>query len=237
MPPSKSRRGMTRRTSTRSIPRQVVTMTQVEAFEARLSRGGDSCVVRSKVLGTLAATTTPGAFLNFSPNLGGAPYAFGSRQASIAQNFADYRIKSVIVKFLSSVTCALGILDDSSNAEGDAPATTSDVLELRCSASCLAGQTTPSVFQYTPAGELRWFKTYTGSSGSDQRFVNSGVLFAGLASGPGTISYELDVTVVYKGAVDNSSFNLVQSSHPSPSGALTTSAQGYVPSRLASRNA
>jgi hypothetical protein len=179
-------------------------MTPSEAFEANLTQGGDSCVFRAKILGTATLTSTPSVVLAISPpNL-------GARIAAAGQLFSDYRVKSLLVKFIdtasgtgSSGLSALGFLDDASGAEGDAPTSLGGVVELRCSATSLFNTTIPSNLFYKPTNPRMWYKTYAGSSGSDQRLVVPAILFGAAAAN--TVSYEMDIEVVFKGAVDLSS--------------------------------
>jgi len=179
-------------------------MTQQEAFEANLARGGDNCVVRSKLLFAVATTTTPSVALAITPS------ALGGRQATIGAVFSDFRVKQIVVKFLApdtgssvSFTVVMGFLDDASGAEGDAPTTAAGVLELRCSGSSLASSTVPTQFTYKPTDTKKWFKTYPGSSGSDQRLVVPAELYiAQLSATSAPVAVELDIEIVYKGAVD-----------------------------------
>jgi hypothetical protein len=129
----------------------------------------------------------------------------GARQANVGGIFSDFRIKQITVKCTSGgATAAVGFLDDSSGAEGDAPTNIFDVLELRCSASLLAyGAVPPTEFFYTPVDTKRWYKTNPGASGSDPRNVIPAVLYASTAGSPSSaVTIELDITIVYKGATD-----------------------------------
>jgi hypothetical protein len=172
-------------------------MTQAEAFEAKLSTGGDSCVIRSKLL--------------LNPNTAGAsvasiveftPIQLGGRQLAAAQLFTLFRVKEAIVKFSigtpSSSFATLGVLDDAI-AEPDAPTSLGGVLELRASGSYLALSTVPTVFRWVPGDTSLWYHTSVGSTGSDPRLVIPGVLYGGTGAA-GSLVIEVDITIVYKGA-------------------------------------
>jgi hypothetical protein len=179
----------------------MVAMTQAEAFEASLSRGGDSCVVRSKVLGSVNVLSGVGQFiLSLNPLVN--PGLVGNRQAQIAGVFAMYRLKQVIVKFTaaSGTSASLGFLDDSSGAEGDAPPDVSAVSELRCSGTFLNNSTLPTSFRFVPVDTRKWYYSFTGTVGD--RFVSPGILYAGVSGGAASVFYEIDFEYVYKGAVD-----------------------------------
>lgn len=173
-------------------------------------------MIRSKISGTILTGSTPTPVLTFSPTFGG----LGSRQQSIASVFTDFRIKDAVIRFLVSPGAngsisAMGVLDDSSGGEGDAPVNYQDVTELRCSATSFGGQTVPVQFRYSPTNKTLWYKTYNGSG--DPRFVSPGVLYVSTNTGTGTnqFAYELDVTIVYKGAVDINSNGLAMTQQES----------------------
>jgi len=177
-------------------------MTTTQAFESSLSRGGDSCVVRSKQLLQPTVGTTPTLILNINPA------GLGGRQTAIGAVFSDFRVKNVLVRFIGSTTAtsipetvAVGFLDDSSGAEGDAPTNANDILELRCSGVSLGATTVPTEIVYRPVNSQLWYKTFAGASGSDPRLTTPAVLYAASAAA-GAASIEVDVTIVYKGAVD-----------------------------------
>jgi len=192
-----------RRARQNKTPLNVISMTQSEAFEASLARGGsDSCCIRGKFVGQISSlVSSPTPLLNINP------LAFGARFASVASCFALYRIKEIIVKFvaLGNVNyAALAFLDDATGTEGDQPPNFQAMLELRCSGSSFPGDTSATYFKYVPADAKKWYQVYAGASGSDPRNVNSAVLFgsAGINSSTTSIYYELDISVAYKGAVD-----------------------------------
>jgi hypothetical protein len=203
-------------------------MTQSEAFEANLARGGDSCVVRSKILFNAAVTNTPTAILSLNPLS-----SLGARQNNIAAAFTDFRIKQVVIKFLCSTSTqfvALGFVDDATSIEGDAPTSTGGVSELRCSGSSLAGVTVPTTFVFRPADTRFWYKTYNSGSGADPRFAIPAVLYA--SAGPNStttqLSLEVDATIVYKGAVDvGAGVHVVIPSSPTAPPAAATTVGGY----------
>lgn len=178
-------------------------MTQSEAFEAKLARSSDRTVVRSKFVFAATVGTTPSILLTISPT------ALGSRQAAVGTLFTDYKIQSLVLKFASFATAAsfavVGFLDDASGAEGDAPANTQDVSELRCSASNFTIETVPTFFQYIPV-QKTWYKTFSGSTGSDQRLVVPSVLYGAANAANTGIQIEVDCVLAYKGAADTGSF-------------------------------
>jgi len=179
----------------------VITMTPSEAFESRLSRRDTSTVV-SKLLLASSITATPSVILSLIPQ------TLGVRHASFSALFARYKLNFVRFKFfLNSTTSsgngALGVLDDASTAEGNAPTSASGVLELRCSASNFAQQTTPTEFVWRPKPSL-WLFCQQGASGSDPRLTVSGLVY-GATSGSGStgiFNTEIDISVSYKDAVD-----------------------------------
>ncbi len=174
-------------------------MTQSEAFEATLATSSDATVIRAKLFLTPTTATTPTVVTAFDP------VSLGGRLAAVSGIYSSYRFKQIVVKFLTvpgSGSVSLGALDDASGAEGDAPSTISGVQELRCSGSSMQGVTVPTDFVWRPVDTALWFKTFAGSSGSDQRLVIPAILYAAGASGTPQFSLELDITCVFKGAVD-----------------------------------
>jgi len=199
-------------------------MTQVEAFEANLSRGGDSCVIRSKFLVTppLPVVPSTNAITYFNPG------GLGSRQVAASSLFSSFRIKEIIVKFTGITNSTVGenpiapivvgVLDDATG-ETDSPNNIQDLLELRCSASYLPGQLTSAYFRWTPVDNTIWYKTFGPTS---DRFVTPGILFAG-STQLGQAFIEIDATVVYKGAVDTlATFELPNPPTPPVSGSKLT---------------
>lgn len=171
-------------------------MSQSEAFERSIARN-DRSTLTGKLLNTATTTATPSVILSIEP-LGLSP-----RTVAFAALFAEYHINYLRVKFISStaVNSALGVLDDASGAEGDAPSSVSGVLELRCSASSLATQTVPTEFTYTQKASSFWLKTYPGASGSDPRLAVAGLLY-GASSSSASVSIEVDYSITFQGAVD-----------------------------------
>jgi hypothetical protein len=184
------------------------------SFEASLARGGDSFSLRGKLLtSAFSIGPTPNAIFALTPlNL-------GPRAAALSAIFARYRFKFIRFKFIGSIQnsttgassgigqIGLGVLDDSSTAEGDAPTTVSGLLECRCSGTNMSTQTVTTEFVWMPVDKSKWYYTYTGATGSDVRFTSPGVLYAGstVASGAGintACEIEVDYSVVFSGAVD-----------------------------------
>jgi len=145
------------------------------------------------------------------------PLNLGSRAAGLAAVFARYRFKYVRFKFLGNIAnssfpsiigiVVLGILDDSSTAEGDAPTTATALTELRCSGTNMSTQTVPTEFVWQPVDKSKWYYTYTGATGSDVRLASPGVLYVGSTIAPGSgvttaVDVEIDYAVVFSGAVD-----------------------------------
>jgi len=173
-------------------------MTQSEAFVAKLAGSSDATVIRAKLLLSPSASVTPSSVLSFDPT------AMGGRLAAMAGIYSNYRIKSILMKFLTTgATIAVGAIDDASGAEGDAPTSVSGVLELRCSGSSFQLESIPTEVLYQPVDKSLWYKTFTGSSGSDQRLVVPAILYAATTSDGATpFQIELDCVYVFKGAVD-----------------------------------
>jgi len=180
-------------------------MTQSEAFEANLARGGDACVIRSKLFATMGLGTSPGLILTIAPQSGN----LGDRHQLVSNVFSDFRVKQIVVRFLgatntgtgSSSLAILGWLDDADTDEGDAPTILSDILEMRCSATNFQNQTTPTEFIYRPTDTKLWYKCSAGHSGSDPRWTYPARLFGG-SNVSSNVQVELDISIVYKGAVD-----------------------------------
>jgi hypothetical protein len=199
--PSNSRR-RTRKGSAKgnSIPRPVISMTQAEAFERSVVRGGDATCLRGKVLVNSTGSTTPGNVLTIHPA------SLGARSLALCGIFSRYRFKYVRFKFLSSPATlgqtALGVYDDATSAEGQPPTTLSGITELRASGTSLYGQTVPTSFEWFPADRNLWYYTQPGVSGSDFRLYSSGVLYLGGTASSVAVGIEFDYCVVFKGAVD-----------------------------------
>jgi hypothetical protein len=173
-------------------------MTPSQAFENSLARSSDSFCLRGKLLQTYSSAATAIAVLNLTPS------QLGVRAAALSGVFSRYRIKSLRIKFLpgAAVPVALGVYDEGGTTEGGAPTTQAGVLELRCSGSSLGDQTVPTEFMWKPADARLWYFTFGGSTGSDTRLVNSGVLYYGTSGTSTTVNVEIDYSIVYKGAVD-----------------------------------
>jgi len=183
----------------------IVTMSQTEAFENSLAnRGADSASMRGKLLFTSTIGTSPSAVLALTPQ------AFGARAAAYATLFSSYRFKYLKIKFFgtqftSYVTSAVGILDDATTTEGDAPTNINTILEQRCSASVFAGVTQPGLLSWSPVDGKKWFYTFTGVSGSDQRLTTNGVMYAAAGSAGTSLTIEVDFSISFKGAIDTAS--------------------------------
>jgi hypothetical protein len=200
-------------------------MSQSEAFEKSISRSDKSTLV-GKLINTSTLSTTPSVVLSIGPN------GLSPRTVAFAALFSEYHINYLRFKFLDAVGSAstvLGVLDDSTNAEGDGPTSFGGVLELRCSASSLLGATVPTEFMYTQRASTFWLKTYAGASGSDPRLAVAGLLY-GAATATANVTVEVDFSITFRNAVDVSSsvaippsdqFQLVErgtlSSFPKPS--------------------
>lgn len=202
----KGRSGKSGRRKGGSVP------ASARAFEAQLARGGDSFPLRGKFLTSASNLgTTPSAFFNLQPS------SLGVRAVALAAVFARYRFKYVRIKFQSNIltatfpsilgNVAIGVLDDATTAEGNAPTTANSVVEMRCSGTNMGTQTVPTEIVWVPLDRTKWFSTYPGVAGSDARLTSSGVLYAGstVASGGGTVAsvdVEIDYSLVFAGAVD-----------------------------------
>jgi len=179
-------------------------MTQAQAFELQLSKNSDSTVLRGKIFLPQTAVTagTVTSLLLLSPN----STAFGARCVALGLIFSNYRIKYLKFKWMgiSSGTAssfAMGVLDDASGAEGNAPTTINGILEQRCSSSAFSEESVPTEFEYKPVDTRLWYKTQPGSSGSDPRLSVNGVLYAA-SNAAGAVQLEVDYCFVFKGATD-----------------------------------
>jgi len=182
-------------------PQAVISMTQSEAFEMNQVQSSDAVVIKGKYLGNAGLTTAPQNLLSFNPQ------GLGSRSTNMATIFSRYRIKYVRIKWLSTngttaSSIALGVLDDASGSEGDAPINLGDVAELRASSTIVGNTTVPQLFTWEPVDRRLWYATYSGATGSDPRFSIPGVLYLAATGAVGGVAYELDYSVVFAGAVD-----------------------------------
>jgi hypothetical protein len=202
-PKMNKKRGVNRRAIQNKTPIPVYSMTQAQAFESQLAKNADSTVLRGKFFFPQSALTlTPAILTILTP----ASAAFGARSVSMANLFTSFRFKYLRIKFMllssaTPVSGAVGVLDDASGAEGDAPSSLNGILEQRCSASSFSNQTTPTEFTWEPVDKRLWYKCFPGSSGSDERLVTSGVLYAA-TNNPGAVQMEVDFCIVFKGATD-----------------------------------
>jgi len=180
-------------------------MTPAMNFEKKLALSSDACVIRGKLLFSVASITTPAIGIVLHPS------NLGVRTAALANIFTRYKFKELAFRFTSVLTTGgtpstgvIGILDDASGIEGDAPTTSGGVMELRTSAAALAGETLPTEFVYRPVDKTLWYATTTGGSSgsvSDPRLLFPGILYVA-APVSSSFSLEVDYTVVYKGAND-----------------------------------
>lgn len=189
---------MKRGSARKAGDRTVTIMSQTQAFENKLSRSSDACTLRGKLIYTPSVTTTPLAVAVIDPA------GLGNRAAALSNVFSDYKVKELLIRFVqinATATMAVGILDDSSTAEGDAPININDIVELRTSAVSLSNTSDPVIFRYEPTNKALWYKTFNGATGSDVRLVAPGILYAA-ASATSASAIEIDYTLVFKGAID-----------------------------------
>jgi len=159
---------------------------------------GDSVGLTGKIffVGTLSASVVT----NIGPF---NPTFFGARAAAFGTFFANWRVKKLMIKAWVNSTLAavpLGILDDSSGAEGDAPTTNEGIMQLRSSMVVLPPTGPAVVLEYSPVDKRKWYYTFAGATGSDPRLYEPGTMFGGLSSTPITI--QIDFSLSFKGAVD-----------------------------------
>jgi hypothetical protein len=203
-PSSNTKRAVRRRARQTKSPNRtpMTVMSQTEAFNLGLSRQTDSTSLRTKQIIVTALTTTPSLVIALTPG------NFGARATGLAALFTNYRLRAIVLKFYVSTTStststgALGLLDDSSGAEGDGPTTIQGVVELRCSATQFTTETVPTIFNWSPIDKRKWFYTYPGASGSDPRLSVPAVLYGCTNTGTASISVELDCIWSFKGAAD-----------------------------------
>lgn len=195
---------------------EVVVVDPIEKFANTLGTHQDSTCLRGKLLVNVnTSSVTPVALLTLTPSF------FGPRAVSLSSIFANFRFKRLVIKYnYGAVTGTnsvgvLGILDDASGAEGDAPTSASSLLEFRTSASNY-NQQQPTVVEWAPTDTKFWYKTFSGATGSDPRFVDTAVMYvASLSQIASTHIAEIDYSIVFKGAVDTGTF--VSSLPPSSS--------------------
>jgi hypothetical protein len=179
-------------------------MTPSMAFESKLATTSDATPLRGKLLIVANTTNVVSAPLVLHPlNL-------GVRTAALASVFTKYRFKRIGFRFTGtsgatnlSSTVVLGILDDSTTGEGDAPASVASILELRSSAASLESETVPTEFTWTPVDKNLWYACQAPVTGADPRLVYPGILYAGDAiAATGRANIEIDFEIVFKGATD-----------------------------------
>jgi hypothetical protein len=195
------KRSNTRRSGKTGKARGVVIRTPTEAFERSLARGADSFNLKGKVVFSQATSTTPAAFIVLAPS------QLGPRATALATVFSRFRVNSVIIKFMETTSgfqTVLGIVDDASGTEGDAPSSFGGVLETRCSALAFGAQTVPTYLEWRPVDKSKWYYCTSGATGSDPRLVFPAISFVA-SSGTGSISAEVDFNVTFKGADDTGS--------------------------------
>jgi hypothetical protein len=182
-------------------------MTPTEAFEAGRARNTDTTVLRGVLLSNVGAGTTPSALIVFNPS---SAANFGTRAAALSAVFSRYRFKSIRVRFLGTTTAtgtqafqSLGVQDDVSITSQN-PTTASGVAELRCSGVTLGDQTVPTEFIWTPVDKNLWY--YTTNDLTEARLSTSGILWGASSGTSGSISLQLDYTIVFQGAIDTGSF-------------------------------
>jgi hypothetical protein len=131
---------------------------------------------------------------------------FGTRPEAYAAIYTMWRIKKVVFRFTyiqntsvaPNMVC-IGILDDSSGAEGDAPTSFSGVLALRTSLTVQPNETV--VREYKPANK-NWLFTYQ-ASGNDPRLTVAGELYVAQVSvANATLYIQADYSIAFKGATD-----------------------------------
>jgi hypothetical protein len=162
MTPNKSNKRGGRRARQNKLS-GIVTMSQTEAFENALAkRGADSTNMRGKLLFTSTTSPTPTAILALTPQ------AFGARAAAYATLFSSYRFKYLKIKFSGNAAgttnglTAIGVLDDATVTEGDAPTNINTILEQRCSGSSFPNSSMPTFISWSPIDGKKWFYTFTG---------------------------------------------------------------------------
>jgi len=174
-------------------------MTPSQAFENRLARSSDACTLIGKVFFSSSAGTAATSVVAF------APVNLGARATSLANVFSDYKIKRIGIKFQpaasSTISVAVGVLDDSSTLEGDAPSNIQDIIELRCSAVSLTSTTIPTELSWSPINSKLWYKTAAGATGSDVRLTVPGILYQA-ATAADQNAIEIDYEIVFRGAID-----------------------------------
>jgi len=189
-----------RRVRQNKSPVNVISMTPSEAKEMALARRNDTAVCSGRFTGSLSATTSPSVVINMNPSAG-----ISTRLGAFAAIFSKYRIKSILIKFISSGTITgqtgMGLLDDAP-LEGDGPTSYSGMLEMRCTAANFNAQTIPTEFEWFPVDKSKWYFTSTGATGSDQRLVIPAILFAACSTGTTNLTYQLDFTYVFAGSID-----------------------------------
>jgi hypothetical protein len=177
---------------------EVTVVSPAEHFANSLGMHVDSTCVRGKFLAQQVTNSTAVFAITTI-----TPTALGSRLTACANIFSRWRIKRMILKINYSGlgSAVFGVLDDSTG-EGDTPTSVQTLLELRTSATNFTNDP-PTVLDYKPPTN-EWYYTFVGGTGSDQRLVNAGVLYAGqqFATTNAVFTVEIDFSIVFKGAVD-----------------------------------
>jgi hypothetical protein len=178
-------------------------MTAHTAFERRLANRSDSYVLRGKLLLNSATSGTAGTVTNL---LQINPGNFGARAQALSLIFARYRVNYLGFRFTAYGSTnnfvSIGVLDDATATEGDAPTTVPGVQELRCSNVYLQTTTVPEEFVWRPLDRGVQYYCQPGAAGSDPRLVNMGEVLYGSFNVTQAVTTIIDYEIRFEGAVD-----------------------------------
>lgn len=185
-------------------PREMVVVDPADRFDDMLAVHTDSCNIKGKEFFSI----TVSASTNIVPVTIIAPQNFAGRPAQIAALFARWRLKYMNIRVYSGASTAnqtnavaIGVMDDASGAEGDAPTSLNGLMALRTSKFIPTGLG-PQSREFKPL-TTEWYYTFPGSSGSEPRLVVCGIIYVGASvNTTATVDVELDYSFAFKGAID-----------------------------------
>jgi hypothetical protein len=130
------------------------------------------------------------------------PDFLGERAADLARIYSYYKIKELVVRFSANNAVIAGVLDDITG-EGDAPATYSDVSELRSSmVSHGTGGQPPTELYWKPVDTDLWYKCYSAGTGTQELYESGNLYLALPTAGTTRVTVELTFKIVFKGGLD-----------------------------------
>jgi hypothetical protein len=130
------------------------------------------------------------------------PDFMGERAADLARIYSYYKIKELVVRFSANNPVICGVLDDIIG-EGDAPATFSDVSELRSSmvSHGQGGQPATELY-WKPVDTDLWYKCYSAGTSTNELYESGNMYLALPTAATTVVTVEMTFKIVFKGALD-----------------------------------